>query len=54
MPDKCKDINEGYRPQQVEKGYQPSQATPTSDPSPQGGYQPTSQQDNPANPPGEE
>ncbi len=50
----------GYQPKQTDiKGYQP-QLFPTGDPKPQGGYQPTSTGDNPANnpsppsPPGDE
>lgn len=47
----------GYQPNKnEEKGYQP-QHVPTGDPLPQGGYQPTSTGDNPANkptPPGDE
>ncbi|MDO7933065.1 hypothetical protein Q6A26_09335 [Xanthomonas euvesicatoria pv. eucalypti] len=52
MANPNKTQHDGYVP--VEKGYQPIK-TP-SDPSPQGGYQPTSQQDNPGNstPPQEE
>jgi hypothetical protein len=39
----------GYQPQKIsEKGYQP-QYVPTGDPEPQGGYQPTSTGENPAN-----
>ncbi|WP_170288217.1 hypothetical protein [Marilutibacter maris] len=54
MSEKRKEINEGYRPSPVERGYQPSTPKPGDDPIPQGGYQPTSEGDNPANPPGEE
>lgn len=54
MQDKSKLINEGYRPDVVERGYQPRTTEPARDPV-QGGYQPTSQSDNPTNtPPGEE
>jgi hypothetical protein len=46
--------NEGYQPDHFEKGYQPSQQ-PAREPTPQGGYQPTSEGENPANaPPGKE
>ncbi|MGY0561012.1 hypothetical protein ACW7G2_09895 [Luteimonas sp. A277] len=54
MPDKFKPSNEGYRPEVEERGYQPRTTEPVRDPV-QGGYQPTSQGDNPTNtPPGEE
>jgi len=58
MTEEKRPLNEGYQPQTIEKGYQPAAPTlPAHDPPPQGGYQPTSQGDNPANipaPPGDE
>lgn len=60
MSDQPTIVREGYRPTKVEKGYQPREPKPipvpipTGDPTPLGGYQPTSEGDNPPNPPGEE
>lgn len=56
MTEDRKPLNEGYRPEYFEKGYQPSKTPRESEQSnPQGGYQPTSEGDNPANsPPGKE
>jgi hypothetical protein len=52
-----KPLNEGYRPQHVEKGYKPSKVPSDDGQGPaQGGYQPEkSQGDNPSNnPPGKD
>lgn len=57
MSNDKKPLNEGYRPQHVEKGYQPSKTPSQHDGHGpvHGGYQPTSQGDNPSNnPPGRE
>lgn len=54
-----KTIYEGYHSGKIDRGYQPEipEGVPTTDPNPQGGYQPESQGDNPSNPsppPGDE
>jgi hypothetical protein len=43
MPDKKKQLNEGYKPEKIEKGYQPTKPkeVPARDSKPLGGYQPT-------------
>lgn len=43
--------NEGYQPGPLNKGYQPVESVPFNRPEPGAGYQPTSQGDNPTNPP---
>jgi len=43
--------NEGYQPEPIHKGYQPIENRPLNSPEPGAGYQPTSQGDNPTNPP---
>lgn len=50
-------LHEGYRPTPGERGYQPAPVDTPPDSHPQGGYQPTTQGENPGNlpePPGEE
>lgn len=54
MSDEREIIREGYQPGKAEKGYQPCNPLPSETPKPKNGYQPTSQKDDPANPPGKE
>ncbi|MBS0413237.1 MAG: hypothetical protein JSR68_02590 [Proteobacteria bacterium] len=57
MSNDKKPLNEGYRPERIEKGYQPAKPLSQPDgPKPQGGYQPTTGHGtNPtSNPPGRE
>ncbi|RXK88786.1 hypothetical protein EST62_01570 [Chlorobaculum sp. 24CR] len=43
MPDNKKPINEGWKPEKIDKGYQPAKPkeVPIGDSKPLGGYQPT-------------
>ena len=51
MSEKRPVVIEGYQPELLKKGYQPTEFLPLNRPEPGAGYQPTSQGDNPSNPP---